>query len=130
MKHYTNKKTLEVYAYENDEVAKEYDNDYENLVVMTEELFQEYREQRPGHKWSLTGWVHDELLMNEYEAQKRAQTLQQKRDDLHAIETQIKRYERIKDRTETEEQELDALIEQSTVLFREIKAAETEGEAK
>ncbi|UNM95515.1 hypothetical protein MMG00_09810 [Ignatzschineria rhizosphaerae] len=130
MKHYTNKKTLEVYAYENDEVAKEYDNDYENLVVMTEELFQEYREQRPGHKWSLNGWVHDELLMNEYEAQKRAQTLQQKRDDLHAIETQIKRYERIKDRTETEEQELDALIEQSTVLFREIKAAETEGEAK
>lgn len=56
--------------------------------------------------------------------------LQQKHDELHAIETQIQRYERIKDRTETEEQELDALIEQSTVLFREIKTAETEGESQ
>ena len=55
--------------------------------------------------------------------------LQQKHDELHAIETQIQRYDRIRDRTETEEQELDALIEQSTVLFREIKAAE-EGESQ
>lgn len=52
--------------------------------------------------------------------------LQQKHDELHVIETKIQRYERIKDRTETEEQELDALIEQSTVLFREIKATEAE----
>lgn len=54
--------------------------------------------------------------------------LQQKRDRFHAIETQIQRYERIKKRTETEEQELDALIDQATVLFREIKAEEGESQ--
>lgn len=57
--------------------------------------------------------------------------LQQKKDDLDIIETKITRLERIKQRTETEEQELDRLIDESTVLYRKITAAENEeGETK
>lgn len=131
MKHYTNKTTLEVYGYESIENMKQYNDDFENLVEMSDELFQEYREQRPGHKWSLNGWVEDELLMQKIKDQEQAQAFQQKKDDLDIIETKITRLERIKQRTETEEQELDRLIDESTVLYREITAAENEeGEAK
>lgn len=126
MKHYTNKKTLEVYGYGSLEDAKQYNDDFDNLVEMGEELFQEYREQKPGHRWSLNGWVEDETLMQELKAQEQAQALQQKRDDLDIIETKITSLERIKKRTETEEQELDRLIDESTVLYREITAAENE----
>ena len=130
-KHYTNKKTHEVFGYDTEESAKRHDVDFENLVEMSDELFQEYREQRPGHRWSLSGWIEDEELMQELKAQEQAQVLQQKKDDLDIIETKITRLERIKQRTETEEQELDRLIDESTVLYREITAAENEeGEAK
>lgn len=84
----------------------------------------------PDHQYIDGQWVLSAEASRRIEVIEAFSLLQQKRDELHAIETQIQRYERIKDRTETEEQELDALIEQSTVLFREIKAAETEGEAK
>lgn len=75
MKHYTNKKTLEVYGYESPEDAQAFNDDFDNLVEMTVELFQEYREQKPGHKWTLSGWVEDEDLMREL---KRAEEYQAK----------------------------------------------------
>lgn len=131
MKYYTNKISLEVFGYESLEEAQQYNDDFENLVEMTDELFQEFREQKSGHKWSLNGWVEDEALTQEHKAQEQAQQLQQKKDDLDIIETKITRLERIKKRTETEEQELDRLIDESTVLYREITAAENEeGESK
>lgn len=60
MKHYTNKTTLQVYGYDNDEAAKQYNDDYRNLVLMSDELFQEYRKQPIGGKWTLKGWVIDQ----------------------------------------------------------------------
>ena len=57
-------------------------------------------------------------------AAEKVNALQVRKDELHAIENKITWLERIKDRTELEEQELDALIDQSTVLFREIRREE------
>lgn len=48
--------------------------------------------------------------------------LQQKCDELQSIEIQIQRLERIRDRDDSEQAELDALIDESTKLFREIRA--------
>lgn len=82
------------------------------------------------HEYINGQWILSKEANERIQAIEDKSLLQQKHDELHAIETQIQRYDRIRDRTETEEQELDALIEQSTVLFREIKVAETEGESQ
>lgn len=123
MKHYTNKITNEVFGYESIEVAKEYNDDFENLVEMTDEQFIQFRDNRPmGGKWTYKGWVIDEKpLKEEREAEKQSQ-IQQLQSDLDDIEKRITRLERIKDRTEEEEQELERLIDESTKLFRKIEA--------
>lgn len=75
MQHYTNKKTNEVYGYESIEVAKEYNDDYKNLIEMTDEQFIDFRDNRPkGGKWTYKGWViDDDLLAQEIEAEKKAE---------------------------------------------------------
>src|SRR5699024_11480282 len=80
----------------------------------------------PDHEYIDGQWVLSAEASKRIQVIEEFSLLQQKRDELHAIETQIQRYERIKKRTETEEQELDALIDQATVLFREIKGKEIE----
>lgn len=122
MKHYTNKKTLEVYGYESIEDAQAFNDEFENLVEMTDELFQQYREQKPGHKWSLNGWVECKTLMSQFKAEEEVQALEQKRQIYFDMEATIQRLERIRDRDDSEQAELDALIDESTKLFREIRA--------
>lgn len=125
MKHYTNKITNEVFGYESIEDAQKYNDDFENLVEMTEDQFIEFRDQRPkGGQWTYQGWIIDEALLAEEEAEEKKREIQQMYDDLDNIERQITRLERIRQRTESEEQELDRLIDESTELYRKIKAAE------
>lgn len=75
MKHYTNKKTNEVFGYESIEDAKKFNDDYKNLVEMTEEQFIDFRDNRPkGGIWTAKGWaVDDNLLSQEIEAEKKAE---------------------------------------------------------
>lgn len=125
MKHYTNKKNGQVFGYESIEDAKKYNDDFENLVEMTDEQFIQFRDQRPkGGKWTYQGWVIDEELLAQEEAEEKQRKIQSLHDDLDNIERQITRLERIKKRTELEEQELDQLIDQSTDLYRAIKRLE------
>jgi len=69
-------------------------------------------------------WIITEEKKAELEALEKQRELQQLKDDLDNIERQIMRLERIRQRTESEEQELDNLIDQSTEIYRAIKAAE------
>lgn len=71
-------------------------------------------------------WIVDEELYQKYLEEERHRQLQQMHDDLNMIEQKIVRLERIKKRTELEEQELDQLIDESTKLYREIQKAEGE----
>lgn len=75
MKHYTNKNTLEVYGYESIEDAKKYNDDFDNLVEMSDAQFINFRDNRPkGGKWAVEGWVIDDnLLAQEIEAEKKAE---------------------------------------------------------
>lgn len=75
MKHFTNKKTNEVFGYESIEDAKAFNDDFENLVEMTEEQFIQFRDHRPkGGKWTVKGWViDDDLLAQEIEAERKAE---------------------------------------------------------
>ncbi len=80
------------------------------------------------HFWNekKAGWDITEEKKAELEAIEKQRELQQLHDDLDNIERQITRLERIRQRTETEEQELDRLIDESTEIYRKIKAAEGE----
>lgn len=84
MKHYTNKKTNEVYGYESIEDAEKYNEDFDNLVEMSDELFEEFKKQKPGHKWSLNGWVEDGALMQEY-------LEQEEQSKINALEKELDR---------------------------------------
>ena len=126
MKHYTNKKTNEVWGYESLEEAKELNPDFENLVEMDEKTFIHFRDEKPkGGVWTAKGWVIDEELLAQEEAEEKQRKIQSLHDDLDNIERQITRLERIKKRTELEEQELDELIDESTELFRRIESLKT-----
>ena len=126
MKHFTNKITNEVWGYESIEDAKKYNDDFENLVEMTDEQFIQFRDQRPkGGKWTYQGWVIDEALLAQEEAEEKQRKIQSLHDDLENIERQITRLERIKQRTELEEQELDKLITISTKIYRELKGVKS-----
>lgn len=71
-------------------------------------------------------WIVDDELYQEHLKEENQRKIQSLHDDLDNIERQITRLERIKKRTELEEQELDQLIDQSTDLYRAIKEAEGE----
>jgi len=77
MIHFTNKKTSEVYAYESIEDAERFDDDFDNLVEMTDEQFVEFRDRKPrGGKWTYKGWVIDDELLAEAIAEENRQKLQ------------------------------------------------------
>ena len=123
MKHYTNKKTNEVFGYDNDSEAKQLNEDYKNLVKMSDEQFVQFRNHRPmGGKWTHKGWVIDEELIAQELEQEKQQELNELNQKLESIERDIARLERIKDRTDEENAELERLIEESTDLYREIKS--------
>jgi len=67
-------------------------------------------------------WIITEEKQAKLDALEKQRELQQLHDDLENIERQITRLERIKQRTELEEQELDRLIDESTRLYRHIQA--------
>lgn len=71
--------------------------------------------------WNITKEKKAEL-----EAIKKAQELQQLQSDLDDIEKRITRLERIKDRSEDEEEELQKLYDESTDLFRKIEEMKKE----
>ena len=83
---------------------------------------------KPYEKWDqkTESWVVDDELYQEHLKEEKQRKIQSLHDDLDNIERQITRLERIKKRTELEEQELDQLIDQSTDLYRAIKEAEGE----
>ena len=123
MKHYTNTKTGQVFGYESIEDAQKYNDDFENLVKMTDEQFVQFRDYRPmGGKWTYKGWVIDEDLLAQEIEGKKQQELNGLNQKLESIERDIARLERIKDRTEEESEELEKLIEESTTLYREIRS--------
>lgn len=70
----------------------------------------------------------------ESHAEKQAQEIRELESQLDQVEKRIMRLERIKQRTDSEEIELDELIDESTELFRRIEllktALETEDEEK
>lgn len=91
MKHYTNKKTNEVFGYESFEVAEEYNDDHENLVEMTDEQFIEFRDHRPkGGKWTYQGWVIDDDLLAEAEAEEKAREEQEKLKVIDDLKLQLR----------------------------------------
>lgn len=123
MQHYTNKETNEVFGYENDLEAKQLNEDYKNLVKMSDEQFVQFRDHRPmGGKWTHEGWVIDEELLAKELEEKKQQELNELNQNLESIERDIARLERIKDRTDEESEELERLIEESTDLYREIRS--------
>lgn len=81
-------------------------------------------EARPSddHEYINDQWVLSETAKERLQSTEYDYLLQKKRDELHSIETQIQRLERIRDRDDSEQAELDALIDESTKLFREIRA--------
>lgn len=77
----------------------------------------------------LQKWVDDgvqKISQDEIIAFEKKLRVLNKQRKLEFIELQITRLERIKQRTELEEQELDQLIDQSTNLYRAIKELEEE----
>lgn len=69
-------------------------------------------------------WIITEEKQAELEALKKAKALEQKRQKYFEIEATIQRLERIRERNNAEQVELDVLIDESTELFREIRAEE------
>ena len=91
MKHYTNKNTNEVFGYESIEDAKKCNNDFKNLVEMTEEQFIDFRGNRPkGGKWTYKGWVIDPGLLAEAEAEEKAREEQEKLKVIDDLRLQLK----------------------------------------
>lgn len=78
------------------------------------------------HEFVNGKWVITKEKKAEIEEREKQSQIQQLQSDLDDIEKRITRLERIKQRTELEEQELDQLIDQSTELYRAIKEAEGE----
>lgn len=127
MKHYTNKNTNEVFGYESIEDAQAFNDDFENLVEMTDEQFIQFRDHRPrGGKWTAEGWVIDEALLAQEEAEEKQRKIQSLHDDLETLERDISRLERIRDRNEDEESKLQQLYDESTQLYRDIQAIEND----
>lgn len=71
-------------------------------------------------------WIVDDELYQEHLKEENQRKIQSLHDDLDNIERQIARLERIKERTEAEDMELEKLIDESTVLYRAIKESDKE----
>lgn len=111
MRHYTNKKTLEIYGYESVEDAQAFNEDFDNLVEMSDELFQEYRKQTLGGKWSLNGWVIDEALAKQLKREQLLSESKQLISEKKDAEADIKNGETLED---------DELIRESTEQLEKI----------
>lgn len=82
---------------------------------------------RPGKTYEVwnskkENWYITPEKYAELESIENARALQEKKDAYYAIENTITRLERIRDRNDSEQAELDELIDESTKLFREIRA--------
>lgn len=86
--YYLDKKDLKLYGYGSDEVAREFHDNYDNLILLDEETSDEYRFNKPrGGKWVIgEGWVVDEELLKEEqkaELENQLQELQRQIQDLN-----------------------------------------------
>lgn len=88
------------------------------------------------HSWSekSASWYVTEENQNILDELQKEREINELESQLDQVEKRIMRLERIKQRTDSEEIELDELIDESTELFREIEslktALETEDEEK
>ena len=126
MKHYTNKKTNEVFGYESIEDAQQYNDDFENLVEMSDEVFERFK-NKPSHfhEWNLDRWIITDEKEAELEREEKEREINELESQLDQVEKRIMRLEPIKQRTDSEEIELDELIDESTELFRRIESLKT-----
>lgn len=86
MKHYTNKKTNEVFGYESIEDAQTFNDDFENLVEMTEEQFIDFKDNRPaGGKWTVKGWAVDKKLLKEEQEKEKQFKIEQLQSDKSSL---------------------------------------------
>lgn len=82
MKHFTNKVTNEVFGYESIEDAKHYNEDFDNLVEMTTEQFEEFRNPAQYAKWTISGWIVDEELKRKQQRKEIEQRIQFLRNEI------------------------------------------------
>ncbi len=120
--HFTNKKTNEVYGYESIEDAKKYNDDFENLVEMSDDVFERFK-NKPSHfhDWNLDRWIITDERKAELDREEKERGINELESQLDQVEKRIMRLDRIKQRTDSEEIELDELIDESTVLFRTVE---------
>lgn len=74
------------------------------------------------HEFINSEWIITEERQKELDALEKQQELNELNQKLESIERGIARLERIKDRTDEENEELEKLIEESTDLYREIRS--------
>lgn len=89
MIYFTNKKTLQVYGYISIAEAVVYSEYFEDLIEMSDELFQEYITQPTGYKWSLAGWIEDEELMKALKAQNESQKQEEIKSRIAKLENDL-----------------------------------------
>ncbi|OYQ75240.1 hypothetical protein [Wohlfahrtiimonas sp. G9077] len=90
MKHFTNKNTNEVYAYESIEDAQKFNEDFENLVEMTDEQFIQFRDHKPkGGIWTTEGWVIDDDLLEKEKVQALQLILQKLLDEKSSLQSDM-----------------------------------------
>lgn len=77
MKHYTNKKTNEVFGYESIEDAKKYNDDFKNLVEMSDDVFERFK-NKPSHlhEWNLDHWIITDEKKAELEREEKEREIQ------------------------------------------------------
>ncbi|OYQ90167.1 hypothetical protein B9T10_02270 [Wohlfahrtiimonas chitiniclastica] len=93
MKYFTNKKTSKVCAYESIEEAKAFNDDFENLVEMTDEQFIQFRDHKPkGGKWTYQGWIIDDNLLKKEQAQEAKLMLQKLLDEKSSLQSDMNMY--------------------------------------
>ena len=123
MKNYTNKKTNEVFGYESIEDAKAFNDDFENLVEMSDDVFEIFKNKPSDfHEWNLDRWIITDEKKAELKREEKEREINELESQLDQVEKRIMRLERIKQRSDSEEAELDGLIDEATDLFRTIES--------
>lgn len=90
MINFTNKITNKVFGYESIEEAKEFNDDFKNLVEMTNEHFIQFRDHKPkGGKWTYQGWVIDDALLKKEQAQEAKLMLQKLLDEKSSLQSDM-----------------------------------------